>query len=220
LIGQLRRILDELGHALFIIDQVQFTAETISWADAVGGPMTSTTPLPPITGEHAAAPGIIGQRRLLRERQIYSVLDRLLALVQILFGIGTMVALMLEALSGGPDSRAVEFMLGIPVMVLTVVAGVLLWGGRRAGIALSLGLQLFQIFPVVIAHTAVRYVAGLQWTLRFGGPRIWKPWGFEGTFLVLHDPAFPATMIGFNVVAFVAGLYLASRLRDIAKTHQ
>ncbi len=181
--------------------------------------MTST-PLPPITGEHAAATTITGQRRLLREQQIYSVLDRLLALVQILFGFGTMVALCLEALSAGPDARPVEIMLGIPVMILTVVAGVFLWGGRRAGIALSLGLQLFQVFPVIIAHTAVRFVAGLHWTLRFGGPRIWKPWGFEGTFLVLHDPAFPATMIGLNVVALVAAVYLTSRLRDIAKTQQ
>ena len=181
--------------------------------------MTST-PLPPITGEHAAAPSSAGERRLLRERQIYSVLDRLLALMQILFGIGTLIALMLEALSGDSDSRALEIMLGIPVMLLTVFAGVLLWGGRRAGIALSLGLQLFQTVPVIIAHTAVRYVAGLQWTLRFGGPRIWKPWGFEGTFLVLHDSAFPATMIGLNVIALVAAIYLASRLRDIAKAQR
>ena len=180
--------------------------------------MTSTTPLPPITGEHAAAPATTGQRRLLRERRIYSLLDRLLALVQIVFGIGTLVALVLEALSGGPDSRPLELVLGIPLMILTVIAGVLLWGGRRAGIAISLGLQLFQIVPVIIAHTAVRFVAGLQWTVRFGGPRIWKPWGFEGTFLVLNDPAFPATMIGLNVVALVAAVYLTSRLRDIAKT--
>lgn len=182
--------------------------------------MTSTTPLSPITGEHAAAPATTGQRRLVREQRIYSVLDRLLALVQILFGIGSTVALVLDAVGGGPDSRPVEIMLGIPVMVLTVIAGILLWGGRRAGIALSLGLQLFQIVPVIIGHTAVRYVAGLHWTLRFGGPRIWKPWGFEGTFLVLHDPAFPATMVGLNVVALVAAVYLASRLRDIAKTQQ
>lgn len=182
--------------------------------------MTSTTPLPPVTGEHAGASTITGQRRVLRERQISSVLDRLLALVQIVFGIGTLVALVIEALSGDSDTRAVEIMLGIPVMILTVVAGVLLWGGRRAGIALCLGLQLFQIVPVIIAHTAVRYVAGLHWTLRFGGPRIWKPWGFEGTFLVLHDPAFPATMIGLNIVALVAAIYLGSRLRDIAKTQQ
>ena len=182
--------------------------------------MTSTTPLPPITGEHAAAPSVTGQRRLLRERQISSVLDRLLALVQILFGIGTLIALTMEALGHDGDVRPLEVMLGIPVMALTVVAGVLLWGGRRTGLALSLGLQLFQVVPVVIAHTAVRYVAGLQWTLRFGGPRIWKPWGLEGTFLILHDPAFPATMIGLNVVALVAALYLASRLRDIAKPQQ
>ena len=177
--------------------------------------MTST-PIPPITGEHPAAPTVTGQQRVVRERQIYSVLDRLLALVQILFGIGTLVALVLDAMGGGPDARPVEIMLGIPLMVLTVVAGVLLWRGRRSGLALSLGLQLFQVLPVVIAHTAVRYVTGLQWTLRFGGPRIWKPWGLEGTFLVLHDPAFPATMIGVNVVALVAVLYLASRLRNLA----
>jgi hypothetical protein len=194
---------------------MQFTAETNSPADSVRGSMTSTTPIPPITGEHAAAGTITGQRRLVRERQIYSVLDRLLALVQILFGLGTLVALVLEAKSG-PNARPIEITLGIPVMVLTVVAGVLLWGGRRSGLALSLGLQLFQVLPVIIAHTAVRYVAGLAWTLRFGGPRIWKPWGIEGTFLVLHDPAFPATMIGLNVVALVAALYLASRLRNLA----
>jgi hypothetical protein len=174
--------------------------------------MTST-PIPPITGEHAVAPNVTGQQRLVRERQIYSVLDRLLALVQILFGIGTLIALVLDALNGGPDARPLEIMLGIPLMVLTVVAGVLLWGGRRSGLALSLGLQLFQVLPVIIAHTAMRYVTGLHWTLRFGGPRIWKSWGFEGTFLVLHDPAFPATMIGVNVVAVVAVLYLVSRLR-------
>lgn len=182
--------------------------------------MTSTTPLPPITGEHATASTITRQRRLLRERQISSVLDRLLALLQIVFGIGTLVALVIEAFSGDSDTRVVELMLGIPVMILTVVAGVLLWGGRRTGIALSLGLQLFQILPVIIAHTAVRYVAGLHWTLRFGGPGIWKPWGFEGTFLVLHDPAFPKTLIGLNIVALVATIYLGSRLRDIAKTQQ
>src|SRR6478672_3161305 len=175
--------------------------------------MTSTTPIPPITGEHASAGPITGQRRLLRERQIYSLLDRLLALVQIVFGLGTLVALCLEAFGG--DARPVEIMLGIPLMVLTVVAGVLLWGGRRSGLALSLGLQLFQVVPVIIAHTAVRYVAGLQWTLRFGGPRVWKPWGLEGTFIVLHDPAFPATLIGLNVVALVAVLYLGSRLRNL-----
>jgi hypothetical protein len=182
--------------------------------------MTSSTPLPPITGEHAAASTLTGERRLLRERQISSVLDRLLALIQILFGTGTLIALIIEALSGDADSRPVEFMLGIPVMILTVVAGVLLWGGRRAGVALSFGLQVFQILPVVIAHTAVRYVAGLQWTLRFGGPRIWKPWGFEGTFLVLHDPAFPAMMIGLNIVELVAAIYLGSRLRNITTTQQ
>lgn len=177
--------------------------------------MTSTTPIPPITGEHAAAPAVTGQQRLVRENRIYSLLDRLLALVQILFGIGTLVALVLEGMGGDSDVRPLEIMLGIPLMVLTVIAGVLLWGGRRSGLALSLGLQLFQVLPVIIAHTAVRYVAGLQWTLRFGGPRIWKPWGLEGTFIVLHDPAFPATAIGLNVVALVAVLYLGSRLKNL-----
>jgi hypothetical protein len=158
---------------------------------------------------------------MLRERQIYSVLDRLLAVVQIVFALGLLTALMLEAISNDADRRPLEIALGIPVVVLTIVAGVLLWRGRRAGIALSLGLQLFQVLPVIIAHTAVRYVAGLHWTLRFGGPRIWKPWGFEGTFVILHDDrAFPATMIGLNVVALVAAIYLASRLRDFAKTQQ
>jgi hypothetical protein len=183
--------------------------------------MTSTTPLPPITREHTAAGSLTGQRRLLRERQIYRVLDRLLSVMQIVFGIGTLTALVLEALSNDSDRRLLELALGIPVMVLTVVAGVMLWRPRRAGLALSLGLQLFQVLPVVIAHTAVRYVAGLHWTIRFGAPRIWKPWGFEGTFLILHDErAFPATIISVNVVAIVAVLYLASRLRDLARTQQ
>jgi hypothetical protein len=199
------------------IVQMQFTAETNSRAAAVRGSMTST-PIPPITGEHAAARSVTSQQRLVRERQIYSLLDRLLALIQIVFGLGTLVALALEALGG--DARPVEIVLGIPLMILTVVAGVLLWSGRRFGLALSLGLQLFQVLPVIIAHTAVRYVVGLHWTVRFGGPRLWKPWGFEGTFLVLHDPAFPATVIGMNVVALVAVLYLASRLRNLAKTQQ
>ena len=175
--------------------------------------MTSTTPISPITGEHAAAQTVTGRQRLVRERQIYSFLDRILALVQIVFGLGTLVALCLEALGG--DARPVELIVGIPLMLLTVVAGVLLWGGRRSGLALSLGLQLFQVLPVIIAHTAVRYVAGLQWTLRFGGPRVWKPWGLEGTFIVLHDPAFPTTLFGLNVVALVAVLYLGSRLKNL-----
>jgi hypothetical protein len=182
--------------------------------------MTSTTPIPPITGEHAAGGSLTGERRLVRERQIYSVLDRLLALEQIVFGLGLIIALVMEAVSSDGDRRPLELALGIPVVVLTIVAGVLLWRGRRMGIALSLGLQLFQVVPVIIAHTAVRYVAGLHWTLRFGGPRIWKPWGFEGTFLVLHDPALPPTMVGLNVVALVAAIYLSSRLRDLGKTQQ
>jgi len=66
----------------------------------------------------------------------------------------------------------------------------------------------------------VRFVAGFHWTVRFGGPRVWKPWGLEGTFLVLHDPAFPSTMIGLNVIALASTLYLASRLRDLDKTQQ
>ena len=182
--------------------------------------MTSTTPIPPITGEHAAAASISGQRRLLRERQIYTVLDRLLAVEQIVFGLGLLTALVIEAFGADSDRRPLEIALGIPVVLLTIVAGVLLWRRRRAGIALSLGLQLFQIVPVIIAHTAVRFVAGLHWTLRFGAPRIWKPWGFEGTFLVLHDPAFPPTMIGLNVVALVIAIYLASRIREDHKTQQ
>ena len=179
----------------------------------------------PITGEHAAARRpITGEfavpasaplrQQLLREQQIYHVLDRTLAVVQIVFGCGTVLGLIVGAVADPATSRPIEIFLGVPVMLLTVYAGVLLWQGKRAGLAVSLGLQLFQVVPVVIAHTAVRYVAGLQWTIRFGGPRIWKPWGFEGTFTVLHDPAFPAVMIGLNVVALVAALYLVSRLRD------
>lgn len=172
--------------------------------------MTST-PIPPITGEHAVA--ATPQRQLLRERQIYHVLDRTLSVTQIVFGLGTLVGILLGAF-GDPTSRPLELILGVPVTFLTVVAGVLLWRGKRTGLALSLGLQLFQIVPLVIAQTAVRYVAGFHWTLRFGAPRIWKPWGFEGTFLILHDPALPATVIGINVVAAVIALYLVSRLRE------
>ena len=171
------------------------------------------------TGEHAI-PVVTPQRQLLRERQIYHVLDRTLAVIQIVFGTGTLLGIVVGAFADASGWRPVETMLGIPVMLLTIWAGVLLWRGARAGLALSFGLQLFQIVPVVIAHTAIRYVAGLQWTLRFGGPRIWKPWGFEGTFIVLHDPAFPPTMIGLNVVALVVALYLASRLRGNHKTQQ
>ena len=185
----------------------------------------------PITGEHAAVPRpITGEfavpaspplkQQLLRERQIYHVLDRTLAVVQIVFGCGTALGLVVGALTDRASSRPIEIFLGVPVMLLTVYAGVLLWRGARAGLAVSVGLQIFQILPVIISHTAIRYVAGMQWTLRFGGPRIWKPWGFEGTFTVLHDPAFPGTMIGLNVVALVIALYLVSRLRDIAKTQQ
>jgi hypothetical protein len=163
------------------------------------------------TGEHAIA--VAPQRQLLRERQIYHVLDRTLAVVQIVFGVGTIVGMVSGLLANSPDWRLVETLLGIPLMVLTILAGVLLWRGTRAGLAISFSLQLFQILPVIVAHTMVRYVAGLQWTLRFGGPRIWKPWGLEGTFNVLRDPAFPATMIGVNVVAVVIAIYLASRLR-------
>lgn len=167
----------------------------------------------PITGEHAVA-SVTRPNQLLRERQIYHVLDRTLAVIQIVFGLGSLVGLLIEAFAGDSDFRMIEAVLGIPVMLLTIIAGVLLWRGTRAGLAISFGLQLFQIVPVIIAHTAIRYVAGLQWTLRFGAPRIWKPWGFEGTFIVLHDSAFPATMVGVNVVALVIAIYLASRLRD------
>ena len=168
----------------------------------------------PITGEHAVA-SVSQPNQLLRERQIYHVLDRTLAVIQIVFGLGTLVGLLIGV--GDSDFRLIEAVLGIPVMLLTIAAGVLQWRGTRVGLAMSFGLQLFQIVPVIIAHTAVRYVAGLQWTLRFGAPRIWKPWGFEGTFLVLKDPAFPATMIGVNVVALVIAIYLASRLRDTSQ---
>jgi hypothetical protein len=158
---------------------------------------------------------------MLRERQIYSALDRILAVVQIVFGFGLLIALVIEAFTPGPDRRPLEVVLGIAVAAITVVAGVLLWRGRRAGLALSLGVQLFQVLPVIVAHTALRFVAGLHWTLRFSGPRIWQPWGFEGTFIILHDDrAFPATMIGLNVVALVAAIYLASRVRDLRKTQQ
>jgi hypothetical protein len=163
------------------------------------------------TGEHAIA--VAPQRQLLREQQIYHVLDRTLATVQIVFGLGTVAGMLIGIFSKPPEWRPVETLLGIPLMAVTILAGALLWRGTRAGLAISFGLQLFQILPVIIAHTMVRYVAGLQWTLRFGGPRIWKPWGLEGTFNVLRDPAFPATMIGLNVVAVVIAIYLASRLR-------
>lgn len=176
--------------------------------------MTSTTPvLPPTAAKLDTAP-MPPQRRRIRERLIYRVLDRTIGTIEILFGIGALVGLTLGAMASDSDFRILEALLGIPVMLLTVVAGVLLYRGSRVGSALSLGLQLFQILPVIISHTAVRYVAGLQWTLRFGGPRIWKPWGFEGSFIVLHDPAFPAMMVSVNVVALVTALYLLSRLRE------
>ena len=168
------------------------------------------------TGEHAI-PVVPAQRQLLRERQIYHVLDRTLAVILIVFGCGTLLGLVVGAVASPSDWRPVETLLGLLVMLLTAWAGVLLWRGSRAGLAIALGLQLFQVLPVVIAHTAIRYVAGLQWTLRFGGPRIWKPWGFEGTFIVRHDPAFPETMFGLNVVALVIAGYLASRLRDLSQ---
>jgi hypothetical protein len=168
--------------------------------------------VPSTTGEHAIA--VAPQRQLLRERQIYRVLDRTLAVVQIVFGSLTLLGLIVGAVATPSDWRPVETLVGSSVMALTAWSGALLWRGKRAGFAIALGLQLFQTLPVVIAHTAVRYVAGLQWTLRFGAPRIWKPWGFEGTFIVRHDLAFPETVIGVNVVALVIAMYLASRLRD------
>ena len=170
----------------------------------------------PITGEHAVA-SVSRPNQLLREKHIYRVLDRTLAVIQIVFGLGSLVGLLIGALAADSDFRMIEAVLGIPVMLLTIIAGVLLWRETRAGLAISFGLQLFQIVPAIIAHTAIRYVAGLQWTLRFGAPRIWKPWGFEGTFTVLHDPAFPTTMIGVNVVALLMAIYLASRLRDTSQ---
>ena len=168
--------------------------------------------MPSTTGEHAIA--VAPQRQLLRERQIYHVLDRTLAVIQIVFGCGTLVGLTVEAVTSPSGWGTVETLLGIPLMLLTAWSGVLLWRGKRAGFAIALGLQAFQVLPVVIAHTAVRYVAGLQWTLRFGAPRIWKPWGFEGTFIARHDLSFPETVIGVNVVALVIAMYLASRLRN------
>jgi hypothetical protein len=150
----------------------------------------------------------------MRERLIYRVLDRTIGTIEILFGVGTLVGLTLGAMASDGDFIILEELLGIPVMLLTVVAGFLLYRGSRVGVALSIGLELFQIFPAIISHTAVRYVAGLQWTLRFGGPRIWKPWGFEGSFIILHDTAFPSLMISVNVVALVTALYLVSRLRE------
>ena len=145
-------------------------------------------------------------------RHIYRFLDRTLAVVEVVFGAGTLFGLVLGVIAGPEQTRPLEWILGIPVMALTIVAGVLLWRGSRAGLALSLGLQIFQILPVIIARTAVRYVAGFHWTLLFGGPRIWKPWGLEGTFIILHDPSFPSTMIGLNVVALVIAVYLAKQL--------
>jgi len=150
-------------------------------------------------------------------RHIYRLLDRALAVVQVVFGAGTLLGLALGVIAGPEQTRPLEWILGIPVMILTIVAGVLLWRGTRAGLALSFGLQLFQILPIIIARTAVRYVAGFHWTLRFGGPRIWKPWGLEGTFIVLHDPSFPPTMFGLNVVALVISIYLAKRLHDTSQ---
>lgn len=167
-----------------------------------------------IAGEVALPAGTPLRQQLIRERQIYHILDRTLAVIQIVFGCGTVLGLVVGAVADGASSPLIETLLGVPVMLFTVYAGVLLWRGKQAGLAISLGLQLFQVIPVVIAHTAVRYVAGLQWTLRFGGPRIWKPWGFEGTFIVRHDAAFPTVMIGLNVVALVAALYLVGRLRE------
>ncbi|HEX6627060.1 MAG TPA: hypothetical protein VF105_03815 [Gemmatimonadaceae bacterium] len=179
--------------------------------------MTSTTPAVRPTTSMLDTATTPPQRRQIRERFIYRVLDRTIGTIEILFGIGTLVGLSIGAMAGDSDFRILEALLGIPVMLLTVVAGVLLYRGSRVGIALSLGLQLFQVLPVIISHTAVRYVAGLQWTLRFGGPRIWKPWGFEGSFIVLHDPAFPSLMISVNVVALVTALYLVSRLHEASQ---
>jgi len=150
-------------------------------------------------------------------RHIYRFLDRTLAVMEVVFGAGTLFGLCIGVIAGPEQTRPLEWILGIPVMLLTIVAGVLLWRGKRAGFALSLGLQLFQILPVIIAHTAVRYVAGFHWTLRFGAPRIWKPWGLEGTFIILHDPAFPQTTFGLNVVALAIAIYLVKRLHDISQ---
>ena len=150
-------------------------------------------------------------------RHIYRILDRTLAISEVVFGAGTLFGLALGVIGGPEQTRPLEWILGIPVMILTIVAGVLLWRGRRAGFAISLGLQLFQILPVIVAHTAVRYVAGFHWTLRFGGPRIWKPWGLEGTFIIVHDPGFPSPMFGLNVVALATAIYLAKRVKDTSQ---
>jgi hypothetical protein len=149
--------------------------------------------------------------------QIYRILDRTLAAVEVVFGAGTLFGLALGVIAGPEQTRPLEWILGIPVMIVTIVAGVLLWRGRRRGFALSLGLQLFQVLPVIIGHTAVRYVAGFHWTPRFGGSRIWKPWGLEGTFIVLHDPSFPSTMFGLNVVALAIAIYLGKLLYDTSQ---
>jgi len=144
---------------------------------------------------------------------VYRILDRTIASMEVIFGVGTLIGILTAVSTQPTELRTVETWLSIPVLILTVIAGVLLWRGTRAGFALSLGLQLFQIFPLIVHQTAVRYVAGFHWTPRFGGPRIWKPWGLEGTFLFRHDSAFPATLVGVNVVALVVAVYLVARLR-------
>jgi hypothetical protein len=134
--------------------------------------------------------------------------------VQIIFALGTILGITIGAVADPAERSSVQTFIAIPLLLLATGAGVLLWRGSRAGLALSFGLQLFQAFPVIVDHTVVRFVCGFQWTLRFGGPRIWKPWGFEGTFIAMHALQFPDTMIGLNVVALILALYLASRLRD------
>jgi len=146
---------------------------------------------------------------------LYKTLDRAIAVMEVIFGVGTLIGILTGVFAQQEEMRTVETSLGIPVLILTVIAGVLLWRGTRAGLALSLGLQLLQIFPLILHQTAVRYVAGFHWTPRFGGPRIWKPWGLEGTFLVAHDPAFPATLVGVNIVALITAIYLITRLRKM-----
>ena len=159
-------------------------------------------------GRHAAV-----SLQSVREAKIYTVLDRVLAVVQIVFGLATLFGIIVGAVVEPAERFAVGTFIGIPLFILSTSAGLLLWRGARAGLAISLGLQLFQILPVVLHQTAVRFVDGFQWTLRFGGPRIWKPWGFEGTLIAKHDPAFPEMMIGVNIVALIFAFYLGARLR-------
>lgn len=149
-----------------------------------------------------------------REANLYRGLDRALAVVQIVFGLGALIGIIGDGFTNPADFRSLQTLIGIPLFLFTITAGVLLWRGTRSGLAISFGLQLFQVLSVIVHQTAVRFVAGLQWTPRIAGPRIWPPWGVEGTFIAMHNPQFPDTMVGVNIVAVMTALYLASRLRD------